>query len=188
MLFAKSIQRILIFNIVVFIVSCKIPFQGAAKAELVNIYEGPVTTYHQSCKECHGDNGSKYTFVFKTLSDDALADKIHNMMTGPAQLIAPQEDEIKAMVEYHRALRDKKVFLLVNNAVSVRDGFDTTIKGNVTPGASVELRKGNAVLSAQEENGEWSISGVPKPPFTLIARKDGQESSFQFPDRQNNQL
>lgn len=166
------------------VVSCKSSFPTQKKNELVNIYEGPVTLYRKSCETCHGENGSNYTFSFNTLSDDALADKIRSMIKGPAKLLTPLEDEINAMIEYHRALRDKKLFLMVNNAVSVREGFHSTLKGNATPGASVELRKENAVLLARIENGEWRIDGVPKPPFTLIARKDGNETALPFPERQ----
>lgn len=185
MTFRISIQLALsIAVIAVLNVSCKSPYQSQKKNELVNIYEGPLTTYQRSCQECHGENGSKYLYTFKTLSDDAMSEKIYAMMKGPAKLAAPSDDEINAMIEYHRAIRDNKLFLMVNNAVSVREGFHTSIQGNVTPGATVELRKENAVLPAQLKDCEWKIDGIPKPPFTLIARKDGNETSFPFPERQ----
>ncbi|MBN2326504.1 MAG: hypothetical protein JXR73_05060 [Candidatus Omnitrophica bacterium] len=172
---------------ILFAAACLSPNSSNKNKELVNVYEGPTTLFHNSCAECHGENGSDYEDDFHHLSDGELAEKIESMMAGPAQIIAPQKEEIDALVQYHRALRDKKLFLMVNNAASILEGL-TTLKGSATPGAKVVLQKGETILSAVSQRGEWVLNNIPSPPFILTAEKGGSRTSFQFPDRQFNEI
>ncbi|MFB3785199.1 MAG: cytochrome c [bacterium] len=167
---------------------CKSPAQNDPPAGLINLYEGPVTTFHRSCSPCHGENGSQYTTDFHALSDADLADKINSMMNGPARITAPSPEEIHAMIAYHHALRDQSLFLMVSNPAAVLEDGHTVLKGNVTPGAAVELRQGETVLPATVTGGEWILENVPPPPFVLAAKKDNLETSFPFPERQFNEL
>ena len=169
-------------------ISCKSPSQSEPPVGLVNLYEGPVTTYQRSCSTCHGENGSQYAADFRALSDADLADKIEAMMNGPARLTAPSPEEIHAMIAYHRALRDQNLVLMVSTPVAILEDGQTRLKGNVTPGAAVELRQGDRVWTATVTEGEWILENVPPPPFVLAAKKDGRETSFPFPERQFNEL
>ncbi|HPP00602.1 MAG TPA: hypothetical protein PLX83_08390 [bacterium] len=166
---------------------CRNP-EPYAPAGLVNLYEGPVTTYHRACSSCHGENGSEYSADFQTLSDAELAEKIEIMMNGPARLTAPEPEEIHAMTAYHRALRDGRLFLMVSNPAAVLEEGHRVLKGNVTPGAAVELRKEGQVLVATVSGGEWILENIPPPPFLLTARKDSLETAFPFPDKPFNGL
>ncbi len=168
------------------ITACFSPTPSNETIALVNIYEGPVTTFNQSCRKCHDENDVDYGNNLQELSEDALANQIRSMMNGPAKIVAPLEEEIAAMVEYHRAIRNKKLFLMVNNGESAAKGTHTVIKGNVTPGASVELHANDIVLKAHVQDGVWTLDNYPRPPFDLVAIKGDLTVSFRFPDRQWN--
>lgn len=121
------------------------------------------------------------------MSDKELAEKIESMAPCAAQITAPLREEVDALIHYHRALRDEKLFLMVNNAASILKG-NTSLKGSATPGASIVLEKGETRLSAVSKQGEWFLEDIPSPPFVLMAEKDGRRASFQFPDRQFNEI
>ncbi len=158
------------------------------QGKLVNLYVGPIESFADSCAECHGENGSDFEESFKEIKDANLVAKIRNMMQGPAKLVASSDHEINAMFAYHQALRDDKIFLIVNNAASITGGKDTKLNGNVTPDASITLTKEQISLQADVTGFEWEIDNPPNPPFTLTATRNGQEISFDFPDRQWNEL
>jgi len=159
-----------------------------AQEQLVNLYVGPIETFEDSCAECHGENGSDYKESFKEIEDSKMVTKIRSMMDGPAGLVAPSEQELDAMVAYHLALRDDKIFLIVNNAASITNGKDKKLSGNVTSDASITLTKEQTVIQADVSGFDWVIDNPPIPPFTLTATRNGQKMSFDFPDRQWNEL
>ena len=175
-----------LFAASLFSFACFSPEPSGEKSELVNIYEGPISTFQESCSGCHGENGADYEEDFKTLTDDDLSKKIHSMYAGPANIMAPQEEDIEAMIQYHRALRDGKPFLMVSNPVAFVGGFDKTLKGSVTPGAQIELHREGDIVKIAEREGEWTLDNAPQPPFKLLAKKDGVETSFSFPEKQWN--
>ena len=162
--------------------------QETASSKLANLYVGPIETFADSCAECHGENGSDYEASFKKLSDDKMVAKIVDMMKGPAGLVDISDHELNAMVAYHQALRDDKIFLIVNNAASLSDGKEDKLSGNVTPDASITLTKEQTTIQASITGFEWEIDAPPTPPFKLTATRNGQEISFDFPDRQWNEL
>lgn len=172
--------------ILLLMAACFSPTPSKETKALVNIYEGPVTTFNQSCRDCHDENDADYGNNLQTLSDDELYFQIRSMMNGPAKIIAPSEEEICAMTEYHRALRNKQLFLMVTNGESASNGSHTELKGNVTPGARVELHTDDTVLKAHVKDGVWILDRFPQPPFELVAQKGDQTTSFRFPDRQWN--
>ncbi|MGC9327764.1 MAG: hypothetical protein ACP5I1_09035 [Candidatus Hinthialibacter sp.] len=46
--------------VILFTAACLGPDSSDQKQELVNVYEGPTTFFHNACAKCHGENGSEY--------------------------------------------------------------------------------------------------------------------------------
>lgn len=95
----------------------------------------PLDYFEDKCARCHGEYGSFYGDDFgKNLSDPQLHEAVDAMANGPAQ--APLETrDLEVLVAYHRALRDKKPFLVLVD-VKTENG-ERVWRGEVSPDASL---------------------------------------------------
>ncbi len=97
----------------------------------------PLAYFDQNCARCHGENGSFYGDTFAQGQSDAqLREAITEMAEGPGQapLNAAQLDAVAA---WHRALRDKKPFVVVVKSEKVEAGVQ--LSGEVSSGATLQI-------------------------------------------------
>ena len=116
----------------------------------------PSAYFNANCARCHGENGSAYGADFtKNKSDDALRTVVEEMADGPGQApLAPAE--LDAVTAWHRALRDKKPFVIIVKSEKKAEGWQ--LSGEVSPGATLQIngkdiKVKNANWTAQVEAG-----------------------------------
>ena len=97
----------------------------------------PLAYFNQNCARCHGENGSFYGEDFaKNKSDADLHAIVEEMAAGPAQApLAPAE--LDAVAAWHRALRDKKPFVVIVKAEKAK--ADWLLSGEISPGATLQI-------------------------------------------------
>ncbi len=127
---------------------------------------GPVTFFEQRCARCHGSYGAAYAPSLSALSDPELTRFVDEMVIGPGQTELAARD-LAAQVAYHRSLIDQRPFL----AVTALDG--SSIAGEVTPGATVEVVAGGDRVPAAVTGHTWraALAGDPsRAPTRVEAR------------------
>jgi hypothetical protein len=149
----------------------------------VNLAAGPITLFERACARCHGPAGSLYGDEFAGLDDRTLADRVAAMMEGPGGL-NPTPAELAGMVAYQKALRDKRPFACILNGTDAKAGRTAVLCGEVTRGASLEIRRNSASLAADVQATNWTVSNPPPPPFDVAARIGSSEARFAFPASQ----
>ena len=105
----------------------------------------PLDYFEEECASCHGAYGSFYGADFgKNLDDKALHEVVESMTAGPAQ--APLETrDLEVLTAYHRALRDKKPFLVL---VETKEENGQRIwRGEVSPDATLTANGAPVVLN-----------------------------------------
>lgn len=97
----------------------------------------PLAYFNQNCARCHGEYGSFYPENFAAERDDAsLHAIIEEMAEGPAQApLAPAE--LDAVAAWHRALRDKKPFVVIVKAEKTGEGWQ--LSGEISPNATLQI-------------------------------------------------
>ena len=97
----------------------------------------PLAYFNANCSRCHGENGAFYADNFAHDRDDAsLREIIDEMASGPGQ--APLNPaELDAVAAWHRALRDKKPFVII--VKSEKNGDNWQLSGEVSPGAALQI-------------------------------------------------
>ena len=117
----------------------------------------PMSYFEDKCARCHGSYGSFYGDSFgKNLSDDELQKVVREMAEGPA--MAPLEPaQLDLETAYHRSLVDGRPFLVVTE----EDEKSSTLKGETTPGATVEVEAGAHAVAATVDEHQWSVT-LPK--------------------------
>jgi hypothetical protein len=115
----------------------------------------PISYFEQNCARCHGDFGSAYGPTFgHGLSDEQLTKVCDDMAAGPGN--APlNADELKALVDYHKAMIAKQPFVVVTRATEGDDGV--TVEGDVTPDVTVTVDDHEAKVDGHL----WRVA-VPK--------------------------
>ena len=115
----------------------------------------PLAYFNENCARCHGDYGSAYGDEFAKNRDDAsLREVVHEMAEGPGQ--APlSEAELDIETEFHRALRDKKPFVVIVKSEKTDAGWQ--LSGEVSPGATLQIN-GETV---EIEGANWSHCVAP---------------------------
>ena len=115
----------------------------------------PLAYFNANCARCHGENGSFYQDDFAHDKSDAeLREVIDEMAAGPGQApLAPAE--LDAVAAWHRALRDKKTFVLVVKSEKTDAGFQ--LSGEISPGAALEIN-GKTV---EVKGSNWTASVAP---------------------------
>lgn len=101
----------------------------------------PLAYFNQNCARCHGENGSFYEKDFAPGKSDAeLRAVIDEMAVGPAQApLAPAE--LDAVAAWHRALRDKKPFVVIVKSEKTAMGWQ--LSGEISPGATLQINEEN---------------------------------------------
>ncbi len=102
----------------------------------------PLAYFNQNCARCHGEFGSFYgDDMGKDRDDASLREVIDEMASGPGQ--APlTPTELDAVTAWHRALRDKKPFVVIVKAEKTDAGWQ--LSGEVSPDATLQIN-GEAV-------------------------------------------
>lgn len=99
----------------------------------------PLAYFNQNCARCHGENGSFYEKDFAHNKSDAdLRAVIDEMAEGPAQApLSPAE--LDAVAAWHRALRDKKPFVVIVKSEKTATGWQ--LSGEISPGATLQINE-----------------------------------------------
>jgi len=142
--------------------------------------EGPMALFERCCASCHGPHGSLYGDKLTRAKDGSLSGVILNMMETQARL-DPTAAMVDAMTAYHRAIRDRFLFLWVANSADARPGESRVLRGEAAPNARVELLKGDVLLRAERTGTIWIITNPPEPPFRLVARTDSDQVGLDYP-------
>lgn len=113
-----------------------------------------ITYFQDHCASCHGPYarfaGPQYG---RSLSDEALLRKIEEMAAGPGR--SPLDAAgLAAQAAYHRSLVQGTPF------VSLTAKTDDEARGEVTPGATVEVLAGGQSHAASVDGHRWSVRGV----------------------------
>ncbi|MFW6108581.1 MAG: hypothetical protein ACOC8D_02080 [bacterium] len=155
---------------------------GLARHTPANLGRGPMAIFDNECTRCHGVYPEFYRKDLQTLHGQRLRETLVEMMRDRSQLEASEAD-VDAMVAYHEALRKNALFLCVCNGAEAAAGA-ATLRGEVTAGAAVELRKDGEARPVSVEGSAWTLAGPPAPPFELVARKGQAEVRLAFPRQQ----
>jgi hypothetical protein len=110
-----------------------------------------------------------------------LRQMVKQMLEGPAGM-RPSEIVVDAMVAYHRALDDDRPFLCVTNGETYLAGKADTLKGEVTPGATVTIEANGKTVSVLVAGHGWTLANPPCPPIRIIARQVQAQTVLRFPD------
>ena len=105
--------------------------------------------FERCCASCHGPHGSLYGDKLTRAKDGSLSGVILNMMETQARL-DPTAAMVDAMTAYHRAIRDRFLFLWVANSADARPGESRVLRGEAAPNARVELLKGDVPCARSE--------------------------------------
>ena len=124
----------------------------------------PLAYFNANCARCHGENGAFYEKDFgHDKSDASLRAIIDEMAAGPGQApLSPAE--LDAVAAWHRALRDKKPFIVIVKSEKVEAGWQ--LSGEVSPGATLEIN-GKAV---EVKGANWTFC-APNGPVKLRATR-----------------
>lgn len=149
--------------------------------KLADISLPPVSTFHEYCARCHGEEGSAYGKGFGNLTDDSLRAVIEDMMFGPAGL-NPTGIEIKAMTTYHKFLRDNKPFATVLNSNSFSDRKEKSLMMDVSPGADLETN--DKEIKIQKKRSTWVLTFDPAKTkkVRITITRNGSSSTLDFPE------
>lgn len=114
----------------------------------------PIAYFNQNCARCHGENGSFYEKDFAPNKSDAdLRAAIDEMAEGPAQMpLAPAE--LDAVAAWHRAIRDKKPFVIIVKSEKTATGWQ--LSGEISPGATLQINDKN--VEVKDANWETEVA------------------------------
>ena len=126
-----------------------------ASGELHATKFAPLAYFNANCARCHGEYGSFYGEDFaKGLDDAALHDIVAEMANGPAQApLAPAD--LDAVTRWHRAVRDKKPFVVV--VKSEKTGAGWQLSGEISPGATLQVNG----KDIEVKGSDWTASVAP---------------------------
>lgn len=141
----------------------------------------PVSTFEESCANCHGPQGSFYGEAFAQLAEPELREFVHDMMVGPA-FLSPTEVEVDAMTAYHRALSAGEPFICISALERAGDGV--TVRGECTPDAALRLAAPREQAIAAESDGRWQLVLDAPAPLELQAAREDNSSRLAYPPRQ----
>jgi hypothetical protein len=161
------------------------PGSWNAVTNLVNLSPGPIVQFEAGCARCHGPQGSLFDAGFSGMDLHGLRREVVEMMTGPAQL-HPSLGQIHAMTAYVQAMHAGTPFVVVNNAAAFANGQQRVLRGEVTPGTTVELRQDGQPIRAVVKGLAWTATNPPPLPFSIVAVKGDKQVSFPFPLHQWN--
>jgi hypothetical protein len=159
------------------------PGAWQAATGMVDLNPGPVVQFEQSCARCHGPQGSLYGAEFARMDVHELRRNVATMMAGPGQL-RPTLGQVNAMAAYHLAVRRGVPFVVIDNAAAFSAGQQLSLRGEVTPGATVEVRTDNGPVPARVQGSTWIVRNAPPMPFSVVATKGGRQAGFDFPLQQ----
>lgn len=115
----------------------------------------PLAYFNENCARCHGEYGATYDDDFgKDRSDASLHEIINEMADGPGQApLSPAE--LDAVTAWHRALRDKKPFVVIVKSEKTDAGFQ--LSGEISPGATLEINGENVEV----DGSNWTFCVAP---------------------------
>jgi mono/diheme cytochrome c family protein len=154
-----------------------------AATGLVDLRPGPVVQFQAACARCHGRQGSLFDPSLARLDLHELRREVFEMMAGPGQL-RPSQGQFEAMTAYVQAIRQGKPFVVVDNAASFTTDQTLALQGEVTPGATVEVRANQHVVRALVQDTTWMLPNPPAMPFSVVATVAGKQARFPFPLQQ----
>lgn len=132
----------------------------------------PISTFEKACAHCHGRAGALFLRPFHHRGD-ALKVIVEEMMIGPAQL-SPSPSDIDAMVSYHQAIVLDKPYVIITNAQSFMAGATSTLRGQVSQGASVRIVADDNIVPVACDGVDWYLENAPSPPLRVEAEsQDG---------------
>ena len=183
-----TVKIAILILIPLWITACKtektsVKNEPAVKLTSVNLHLGPVLTFETSCKTCHQEKDASFPEKIAKLEQNQLEKKVQDMMQGPASLV-PTDDEVKAMIAYHYAIRDNIPFVCIKNGLAVQKKETQELMGEATPGTKISIQKDQQIVNAESKEGKWVIPNTPEPPFTVIVETNQSKNSFTFPEAQ----
>lgn len=157
--------------------SAPVVSQEGVAVEVRPLGARPVAYFERACAGCHGEEGSLYAAGFgERLTDEALADKVRTMASGPAQ--APIEGrELDAQVAYHRSMIAGEPFLVFVGARGEDLVFESSPGATVTAvGEGRRLRVRRAKPDDESENALWLVPNVGE--LTVTAAREKKKVSL----------
>jgi hypothetical protein len=114
-----------------------------------------------NCSRCHGDYGENYLPGSLAKRDDASLNKIlREMCEGPGN--APVDDDgLKRLADYHRAMQKSEPFA----------AFDSPASGSLTPDTTIAVKNGAA---AKVEAGRFTFDAPPSADATFVLTRSGR--------------
>ena len=118
----------------------------------------PLAYFNQNCARCHGVNGAFYEKDFaKNKSDADLHAVIEEMAEGPAQApLAPAE--LDAVAAWHRAIRDKKPFVIIVKSEKTATGW--RLSGEISPGATLQINEKEVEVEGSSWTTEVAVGAI----------------------------
>lgn len=112
---------------------------------------GPISFFNASCGPCHGDYGMllREELPPEAAQWDSIRSVIRGMVIGQAQTTLP-EREIDALAAYRLSLLDGTPYVAFTGA------SDGEMRGEVTPGATVQVLAGGSAHAAAVDGHLWT--------------------------------
>lgn len=132
------------------------PIVAGEKADAIKATQfAPLAYFNANCARCHGEYGSFYDDNFAHDRDDAsLRAVIDEMAAGPGQApLTPAE--LDAVTAWHRALRDKKPFVVI--VKSEKNGDNWQLSGEISPGATLQING----KDVEVKSSQWTYCVAP---------------------------
>jgi hypothetical protein len=141
----------------------------------------PVSTYKNSCAQCHGYEGVVYGKSIRNMEDEALRREIEVMMFYEAEL-NPDSIEVDAMVAYSISLKNNEPFAVVINSKSFLEGKVGNLEIETSPGTKVEVRNDNIRIIENRNILELFYDPAKIKKVEVTVKSNGVSSSFDFPN------
>jgi len=141
----------------------------------------PVSTFMNSCTQCHGYEGTVYGKSFWDMEDEALRREIEGMMFNNAEL-HPDSIDVDAMVAYSISLKNNEPFAVIVNSKSFLEGKVDNLKIETSPDSKVEVRNDNIRIRENRNILELFYDPAKVKKIEITVKRNGVSSSFDFPD------
>ncbi len=151
--------------------------EGPTLAAVEPLGIGPITFFNTSCGPCHGDYGMllREELTADLAGWEDVRGVIRGMVIGQARTTLPDR-EIDALAAYRMSLLDGSPFLALTGVEAGE------LRGEVTPGATVEVVTVDSVRAATVDGHSWSAA-VPlaQGPITIRATLGGRTTALAIP-------
>ena len=142
--------------------------------EQLDFARKPISYFNANCANCHGEYGGYWGEGFVSAhTPQELREAVEGMCNGPAQ--APiQGRALESQTAYNASLRDKTPF------ATAYAGEGGTLRGEVTPGASVTLVSADGAETPATVEGHAWTSNLASAGLVRV-EKDGRRVEVKVP-------